>query len=331
MSYFKDEIIINIKSGNGGDGIVSFRREKFVPKGGPDGGDGGDGGDIYFEATNEINTLSHLTTSHIYKAGNGEKGKPKNCSGKKGKDLIIKVPIGSQLIDENGNIIYDFVKEEKILILKGGKGGKGNQHFATPVNQSPRICTRGLEGKSKKIKIELKFIADVALVGFPNSGKSTLLKTITNSNPKIAPYPFTTLYPNLGTFSYDGKKYFIIADIPGLIEGASLGKGLGIRFLKHIERTKVLLFLIDSEKDDLIMQYKILLQELENFDKYLLKKERIISVSKIDLNINLENVLKFEEYMKKLGYEIYPFSSFTKENLENLKKAIYDKCMDSNI
>lgn len=328
MSLFRDEIIINLKSGNGGDGIISFRREKFVPKGGPDGGDGGAGGDVYLESTRELNTLSHLSSSHLYKAKNGEKGKPKNCSGKKGEDLIIKIPVGCQIFDENGKLIHDFVNEERFLICRGGKGGKGNQHFATSINQTPRIFTKGQVGESKKIRIELKFIADVGLVGFPNSGKSTLLKTITNSNPKIAPYPFTTLFPNLGTFSYDGKRYFVLADIPGIIEGASEGKGLGIRFLKHIERTKVLLFLIDAEKENLYEQYEMLLKELSNFDKELLNKKRIISISKIDIISDRSKLIQFEEILKKQGFQIFPFSSFTKENLENLKKEIYNKCME---
>jgi GTP-binding protein len=327
MSFFKDEIIIKVKSGKGGDGIISFRREKFVPKGGPDGGDGGDGGDIYLESTYELNTLSHLSSAKTYRAGDGENGKTKNCSGKKGRDEIIKIPVGSQVFDANGNLIHDFINEEKILLLKGGKGGKGNQHFATPINQAPRIATKGKNGIEKVIKIELKIIADVGIVGKPNAGKSTFLKVVTKSNPKIAPYPFTTLYPNLGTFSYDGKKYIIIADIPGLIEGASIGKGLGIKFLKHIERTKVLLIMLNSEEDNYYEQYNSLINELISFDKSLLDKKMIIAISKIDLLNDFEKLNNFIDKMKKENKTVYPFSSINKTNLNQLLKAIFEACL----
>jgi GTP-binding protein len=268
MKPFLDEIEIRIRSGNGGDGIVSFRREKFVPKGGPDGGDGGNGGDVIFYASPHINTLSHLKPNKLYKAKDGHNGKGAKQSGKKGKDLIIELPVGSIIYDEDGNKLYDFTKiEEKFVILKGGRGGKGNQHFATSINQTPQIATKGKPGKEMKVKISLKIIADIGIVGFPNAGKSTFLKATTNANPKIASYPFTTLNPNLGTFSYDGKKYYVIADIPGIINGAHNGKGLGIKFLKHIERTRVLLILLDGEKGDYFEQYQALINELESFSK----------------------------------------------------------------
>ncbi len=325
MSFFLDEINIYLHAGKGGNGCVSFRREKYVPKGGPDGGDGGDGGSIYFITSEKVSTFGHLKYKNRFRAQDGENGRGKNQSGKKGKDLYIEVPPGT-VIYENNQFIIDLKEENEIfLAAKGGKGGKGNQHFATSVNQTPRKATPGTSGEDKEYFLNLKIIADIGLVGFPNAGKSTFLSVVSNAHPKIAPYPFTTLNPNLGAFSYDGLRYFIIADIPGLIEGASEGKGLGLKFLKHIERTSCLFFIIDGEAEDYKKQLSILFNELANFQENLLNKPFLISISKLDIPEVSEKINKFYgEIPFKLKIkpdltitidQIYPFSSFSKEGL----------------
>lgn len=332
MKPFLDEIHIKVKSGKGGDGKVSFHREKFVPKGGPDGGDGGKGGDVIFVSTSHLNTLSHINPRKWYRAKNGENGKGDKKSGKKGEDLIIPVPVGTIVYDLKNNKIFDFDKlDMKFIAAKGGKGGKGNQHFATPSNQTPAIATNGQEGEEKEYILKLKIIADIGIVGFPNSGKSTFLKATTNANAKIAPYPFTTLNPNLGTFSYDGIKYYIIADIPGIIEGASSGKGLGIRFLKHIERTNLLFIFLNGEEFDYIKQYDTLMNELSNYSKNLLEKKQVVAISKIDITEvreNIENnIKKLENHIKN---KVYTVSSFSKEGLKELLEALSSKLKDLN-
>ncbi len=332
MSIFLDEIKIYLQAGKGGNGCVSFRREKYVPKGGPDGGDGGNGGNIYFIATKKVSTFGHLKYNYKFKAGNGENGRGKNQTGKNGKDIYIHVPLGT-VVFENNQIVADLKEENQIfLAAKGGKGGKGNQHFATPINQTPRKATVGLKGEEKVYFLNLKIIADIGIVGFPNAGKSTFLSVTTNAHPKIAPYPFTTIHPNLGTFSYDSLKYYIIADIPGLIEGASSGKGLGIKFLKHIERTSCLLFIIDGEAPDYYEQINILFQEIFNFNKDLIKKPFLVSISKYDLPDVKENIVKFLSKIPiniKLNQDctiiindILPFSSFSKEGFDNVLRQL---------
>lgn len=332
MSIFLDEITLFLYAGKGGDGCVSFRREKYVPKGGPDGGDGGNGGNIYFIASKKVSTFGHLKYNNRFKADDGEKGRGKNQTGKNGKDIFIELPVGSVVFYEN--IIVADLKEEgqTFLAAKGGKGGKGNQHFATSVNQTPRKSTPGQKGEEKIYNLTLKIIADIGLVGFPNAGKSTFLSMTTNAHPKIASYPFTTIYPNLGIFSYDGLRYFIIADIPGIIEGASLGRGLGIRFLKHIERTSCLFFILDGDGMPYDYQLQILFSELAKYDINQIKKPFLISISKIDIPEVKEKVDKF---ITKLPYKlkindnlaididsVYPFSSFSKEGFELILKKL---------
>ncbi|MFN3412135.1 MAG: GTPase ObgE [Exilispira sp.] len=332
MSYFLDEITLYLRAGNGGNGAVSFRREKFVPKGGPDGGDGGDGGSIYFIASKKVSTFAHLKYNYRFHAQNGENGRGKNQTGKNGKDIFIELPPGTIVYEDNQPVIDLKEDGQKFLAAKGGKGGKGNQHFATAVNQTPRKATHGQKGEEKKYFLQLKLIADIGLVGFPNAGKSTFLSLATNAHPKIAPYPFTTIYPNLGTFSYDGLKYYIIADIPGIIEGASSGKGLGIRFLKHIERTSCLFIIIDGEGLPYKSQLLTIFNELLKFNENLIDKPFLIAISKIDIpdvkekvsvffnelpiifNINNNKIIEIKE--------IISFSSFSKEGFDKLLQKI---------
>lgn len=282
---FIDEAVIEIKAGNGGDGAVTFRREKYVPKGGPSGGNGGRGGNVIIKAAGNLYTLLDFKYKTKYKAADGLPGGSSLKDGKSGKDVIINVPIGTIVKEFNsGKILADLDKEgEYITAAKGGKGGKGNSNFATPTNQAPRFAEKGKSGESKKILLELKLIADVGIVGFPNAGKSTLISAISSAKPKIADYPFTTLEPNLGIVYYKDYKSFTVADIPGIIEGAHSGKGLGLQFLKHIERTKVLLFLIEAVSASIEKDYKILLNELNQYSTKLADRKRIVALSKCDL------------------------------------------------
>jgi len=282
---FIDTAKIFIKSGKGGDGAVAFRREKFVPKGGPSGGNGGKGGDVIFIADRNLHTLLDFTYKKKYTADDGVPGGSALKDGKNGRDIIIKVPVGTLIKDfETDELIADLTEhEESVIIVKGGKGGKGNSNFATSTNQAPRKAEPGKPGEEKYVKLELKLIADVGLVGFPNAGKSTLISAVSAARPKIADYPFTTLEPNLGIVKYKDFNTFVVADIPGIIEGAHDGKGLGHKFLKHIERTKILLILIDIASEDYLTEYKILLNELNEFSDILSDKQKIVAISKCDL------------------------------------------------
>jgi GTPase len=330
---FIDNAKITIKSGDGGNGVVSFRREKYVPKGGPNGGDGGKGGDVIFKADNSLATLIDFRYKRIYKAQNGAHGQGGDKTGKNGQDIIIKVPCGSIIKDaESGGILADLIDNaDEYIAAKGGKGGKGNSHFATATNQTPRFAEDGKKGEEHEIEIELKLLADVGLVGLPNAGKSTLISKISAAKPKIADYPFTTLVPNLGIVRYKDFQSFVVADIPGLIEGAHTGKGLGIRFLKHIERTKVLIFLIDSTllpyKEDKTEDYKILVNELKGYDKKLLEKPKIICFTKVDALTDEQkkdlSKIKFDGRKKK-GEEqgakthVLKISAISGENIKKL-------------
>jgi GTP-binding protein len=284
MEKFADEAIIEVSSGSGGNGRVAFRREKYVPRGGPSGGDGGKGGNVVFTVRRNLRTLAHLRYKHSFKAENGCDGGNNGCYGKNGADVIIPLPPGSLIKNaESNDLIHDFSnKPEDFIYLKGGNGGWGNIHFKSSVNQAPSKALPGKPGINVKLKVELQIMADIGLVGFPNAGKSSLLDRFTNARPKIASYPFTTKIPNLGVLSV-GEKDLIIADIPGLIEGASKGAGLGIRFLKHISRTKVLAFLIDLSDDNYLEAFDILLNELGSFSADLAKKRRLIVGTKTDL------------------------------------------------
>ena len=282
---FIDYTEVEIKAGRGGDGAVTFRREKYVPKGGPSGGDGGRGGHIYIQAHHNLSTLLDFRYHKIYSAPNGGAGASALKHGKDGEDITIKVPVGTIIKDaESPKILFDLDEDNrKVMVAKGGRGGKGNSNFATSTNQAPRYSEQGREGQEKKIILELKLIADVGLVGFPNSGKSTLISAISSARPKIADYPFTTLEPNLGIVKYKDYQSFIVADIPGIIEGAHEGKGLGIKFLRHIERTKILLFLIDITSENHQKDFTILFNELKSYSPQLAKKLKIVSFSKADL------------------------------------------------
>ncbi len=282
---FIDEAEIEIKAGNGGDGAVTFRREKYVPKGGPSGGNGGKGGDVIVQAFSNLNTLLDFKYKRKYFAGDGAIGGNSLKDGKNGGDILIKVPVGTIIKDcESEKVIADLNENGKqVIIAKGGKGGKGNSNFATSTNQAPRYAEKGKKGESKKIILELKLIADVGIVGFPNAGKSTLISVISAAKPKIADYPFTTLEPNLGIVYYKDYQSFTVADIPGIIEGAHEGKGLGLKFLRHIERTKVLLFLIDITSENIEKDYKVLLNELKQYSSKLAERPKLLALSKFDL------------------------------------------------
>jgi len=326
---FLDYTKIYIKSGDGGNGCVSFRREKYVPKGGPNGGDGGKGGSIIFKANAQLTTLIDFRYKAHYRAGRGEHGMGGDKTGKNAEDVIIFVPCGSIIKDaETGDVLAELLidKEEK-TVLKGGKGGKGNTHFKTSTNQAPRTAEKGKPGEEKTVIIELKLIADVGLVGFPNAGKSTLISKISAAKPKIADYPFTTLVPNLGIVKYRDYDSFVVADIPGIIEGASSGKGLGIQFLRHIERTRLLLFLIDTTKfsgreRSFLKEYKTLLKELENYEADLLDKPKILCFTKTDA---ITSGLKEKLKKVKTDTEKILISSVTGENLDKLKDLIWKK------
>ena len=323
---FIDYAEIEVRSGNGGDGAVTFRREKFVPKGGPSGGNGGSGGNVIIEAHSNLSTLLDFRYKKNYYAKNGIPGSNSLKDGKKGDDIIINVPIGTIIKDaETGEILYDLSKsEQKVVIVKGGKGGKGNSNFATPSNRTPRYAENGKEGIYKKLILELKIIADVGLVGFPNAGKSTLISKISAAKPKIADYPFTTLEPNLGIVRYKDFESFTVADIPGIIEGAHLGKGLGLKFLRHIERTRILLFLIEITSEDYQKDFDVLFSELKKYSKELAKKDILVAVSKCDL-VSENELQKLKNLkIKKVKGSVVLISSASGLGLSTLIDRIWD-------
>lgn len=325
---FADCAKIIIKSGKGGDGHVSFRREKYVPNGGPDGGDGGKGGDIIFEVDEGMNTLADYRHKRKFAAQNGEEGGKRNCHGKKGEDLILKVPEGTIIREaETDKVIADMSGENRRqIVLKGGNGGLGNQHYATSTMQAPKYAKPGQEAMELEVKLELKVIADVGLVGFPNVGKSTLLSRVTNAQPKIANYHFTTLNPNLGVVDFEDGG-FVIADIPGLIEGASEGIGLGHEFLRHIERTKVMIHMVDAasvEGRDPIEDIRAINKELEAYNPKLLEKPQVIAANKIDAIYEGENeiIQKLRETFEPEGIEVYPISAVSGKGVKELLYAV---------
>jgi GTP-binding protein len=327
---FIDEAKIRIKAGNGGNGCMAFRREKFVPRGGPSGGDGGKGGDIIMESTQRHNTLIHFRFNPEHKADRGRHGEGSNCTGKDGLDMILQVPVGTSLYDdETGELVHDFEQpDERVIIARGGRGGRGNQHFATPTHQAPREHELGREGEERVYRLELKLLADVGLVGFPNVGKSTLISRISAAKPKIADYPFTTLEPNLGVVSIGEAPHeesFVVADIPGLIEGAHLGAGLGVQFLRHIERTRVLAHLVDvsdgSGRDNPVEDFKVISAELESFGHGLDEKPVIVVATKADV-ANPDKLKKLQAMAKRKKMPVYLISAVTGEGIEKLKYAI---------
>ena len=317
---FIDETIIHVKAGDGGHGCIAFLREKFRPNGGPCGGDGGKGGDVVLTSDKQLATLQDLPNNHHYKSQRGEHGKGKNCHGKNGDDLVIKVPVGTIVKNSNTEyVIHDFKENnESFIIAKGGNGGFGNARFKTRNNVAPKIANDGALGEDLSLSLELKVLADVGLVGFPNAGKSTLISKVSNSKPKISDYPFTTLSPNLGIVKYGSYKSFVMADIPGLVEGASKGKGLGSQFLRHIERTKVLVFIIDANSDTIDSDYNALKKELTNHKPDLAKLPKILLLSKID---TLDDSMLSKKILPG-ELKIIKISSISGKNLENAIKSI---------
>ena len=356
---FVDSASFSVKSGKGGPGCVSFRKEKFVIKGGPDGGAGGKGGSIYFQVDHNTDTLSSYKGCHNVKADNGQPGMGSNCTGKSAEHVVLKVPPGTQVIDEETQeVLFDLVDDdEKVLFLEGGKGGMGNTSFKNSRNQTPSYAQPGLMGEKRDIRLELKLIADVGLVGYPNVGKSTLVSTVSNAKPQVANYEFTTLTPKLGVVDVGDYSSFVMADIPGIIEGASDGRGLGLKFLKHIERTKTLLYMIDmANYREMMNQYNVLKQEVKKFSSDLYGRKFAIALTKIDaitkeevnektkqfietieLELSNENNFRFHEdlnyfvqdltytkYNESLPYFVLPISSATHDNINGVKNALYD-------
>lgn len=323
---FIDSAKIYVKAGKGGDGVVAFRREKYVPKGGPAGGNGGRGGDVIFIGDGGLTTLLDFHYRRHLIAGDGQNGMSKNKFGRDGEDIIVRVPLGTTITDlDRGVVIADVTSEnQRIVIAKGGKGGKGNAAFATPRNPAPYIFEKGDPGEEFNLQLDLKVLADVGLVGFPSVGKSTLISVISEAKPKIADYPFTTLKPNLGVVQVPDGRSFVVADLPGLIEGAHLGAGLGIEFLKHIERTRVIVHIVDMatvEGRDPYQDYLIINNELESYDLDLLKRPQVIVANKMDLPGAEDNLKKFTELVKE---EVIPISAATKENISKLLYKIAD-------
>lgn len=320
---FIDEVNITVISGNGGSGCVSFRREKYIPRGGPDGGDGGKGGDVIIKAMSRLNTLLDLKYNKMNVAKKGQPGRGRDCHGKDAADLVINVPVGTVIKDaETGEELVDLIEDGALFVAaKGGRGGKGNAHFTSSTHRAPRFAQPGEEGESRDLKLELKLLADVGIIGFPNAGKSTLISRISKAKPKIADYPFTTLTPNLGVVRYKDFSSFVVADIPGLVEGAHLGTGLGIRFLKHIERTSLFVHMIDisgfTERDPL-KDFDIINKELKEFSKDLIKNPQIVALNKVDSVTDKALVEEIADPLRKRGYPVFAVSAVTGEGLDEL-------------
>lgn len=320
---FIDEAIVTVKAGDGGNGIVSFRREKYVPKGGPDGGDGGKGGDVFVIADDNTNTLVDYRYTRRYEAKRGENGGSKNCSGRGADDIYLRVPIGTTIIDlDTDEVIGDLIEKGQIVrVAKGGDGGLGNTHFKTSTNQAPRKATKGFEGELKRLKLELKVVADVGLIGLPNAGKSTFIRQVSSARPKVADYPFTTLVPNLGVVDVGMGRSFVMADIPGLIEGASAGAGLGIRFLKHVARTRRLLHLVDVQPidgSDPVANANIILNELQKFSPELAKLPQVLILNKLDQIPEEEQNALCTHIVAELGWTgmVFRTSTLTGDGVE---------------
>lgn len=332
---FKDEVIIDIKAGKGGNGSASFHREKFVPKGGPDGGDGGDGGHVILKVNPQLRTLSHIHNRQKFRAQNGQDGMKNKMFGRKGDSVVIDVPPGTQVFEidpetEEETLIYDLVEdEEEFIAAGGGKGGRGNVWFKSSTRQTPFFAEDGKPGEQRRIRLELKLIAHVGLVGFPNAGKSTFVSRVTNARPKIANYPFTTLQPNLGVMTVDDSLTgILIADIPGIIEGAHHGKGLGIEFLKHIERTKVILFMLDVT-DHPVEKFRVLRDELKNYSEKLFGREYLIAINKTDMIYEKEEIETIIGELEQPVELIFKISAVTGEGLKPLKIALYQKYLQA--
>jgi GTPase len=326
---FVDEALITVQSGDGGNGCVSFRREKYVPKGGPDGGDGGKGGDIVLRTTSRMNTLYGFDFNKHFKAQRGAHGRGKSQSGKGGQDLVIEVPLGTLIRkEETGSILKDFIgSSESFVVARGGRGGLGNQHFASSTNRAPRHAQEGEPGQTVTLKLELKLLADVGIIGLPNAGKSTLVSRFSSARPKIADYPFTTLTPSLGVVESENTNPFVVADIPGLIEGAHQGAGLGTRFLKHVERTRILLHLIDVAalpSEDILSPYWIINGELKEFNPNLGKEPQVVVLNKVDKPGARDLAEKACKSLKEVNPDVWIISALTGEGLEELKGHLAD-------
>jgi len=335
---FVDEAKILVKAGDGGNGCVAFRREKYVPRGGPSGGDGGHGGSIYLEANPNDNTLLRYRYNREFKADRGRHGEGSNCTGHSGEDMILQVPIGTLAYDQqNGETLADLsAAGQRVLIAQGGRGGRGNQNFAKPWHQAPREHEEGFPGEERHLRLELKLLADVGLVGFPNAGKSTLISVISAARPKIANYPFTTLEPNLGVVNADGGtgghgtelgRTFVVADLPGLIEGAHLGAGLGIRFLRHVERTRLIVHLIDtsdSNVDDPVHSFQVINGELEAFSPSLVEKPMIVVATKLDATTDRTHLEELEAFCKQRNLEFHSISAVAGDGVKDLVRSIAD-------
>src|SRR6266404_1718443 len=335
---FVDEAKISVKAGDGGNGCVAFRREKYVPRGGPSGGDGGRGGSVYLEANPNDNTLLRYRYNREFRADRGRHGEGSNCSGVSGDDTVLKVPVGTLVFDSTGNVLLADLKRpgQRLLVAQGGRGGRGNQHFAKPWHQAPREKEEGEAGEERNLRLELKLLADVGLVGFPNAGKSTLISVISAARPKIANYPFTTLEPNLGVVNADGGtgghgtelgRTFVVADLPGLIEGASQGAGLGIRFLRHVERTRLLVHLIDTSdmaEMDPVKAFEIIEGELGAFSEKLLEKPMIVAATKLDATTDRTKLEELRKFCKKKGLEFHAISAAAGEGVKELVRGIAD-------
>ena len=323
---FIDEATIYVRSGKGGDGVIHFRREKYVPRGGPDGGDGGRGGDVIIKAVPNMNTLFEFQHQHHFIAQDGKPGAKSNRTGRSAENLIVKVPAGTIVYDEeNGQVLADLVSEnQEIIVCKGGRGGRGNARFANSRDQAPRIAEKGAPGEERNLRLELRLIADVGIIGVPNAGKSTLLAAVTNARPKIADYPFTTLEPNLGVAILDEERTLVLADIPGLIEGAHTGSGLGFEFLRHVQRTKVLIHLLDGLAEDPILDFAQINSELALFDPGLAKKPQVVAVNKMDLPDVMERWENLQNNLKKKGMSASAISAVTGTNVRTLLYKVYD-------
>lgn len=325
---FIDQMEIHVKAGDGGSGAVSFRREKYVPRGGPDGGEGGRGGSVIIKADKNVKTLVDFYYRPHYKAGKGGHGQGNNCSGKSGEDIVMLAPLGTMVYNsETGDLLCDLIeKDQEFLIARGGRGGKGNAHFATSTRQAPRFAQKGEPGEEYKIRLDLKFIADVGIIGLPNAGKSTLLSRISKAKPKIANYPFTTLFPNLGVVDLGDGFSFVVADMPGLIDGAASGEGLGDKFLRHIQRAKILIHLIDlsneEEGRDFQSDYETIIHELGLFDPALLKKKQIMVGNKIDMPKAKEVLPEAEKFFKRKKIHFLTISGISGEGLKDLIKEV---------
>ncbi len=324
---FIDEVVIRIVAGKGGNGCVSFRREKYVPRGGPDGGDGGNGGSVVLEASERKGSLLDFRYRNLFRAEAGRGGSGQNRNGRSGEDLVLEVPVGTVAKNpENGEVLADLTEPgQRWIAAQGGRGGKGNSHFVSSTHRTPRFAQEGQPGEEKELKLELKLIADVGLVGLPNAGKSTLISVVSAARPKIADYPFTTLTPNLGVVQYDDAPPFVMADVPGLIEGAAEGAGLGIRFLKHIERTRLLLHVVDASQispEDPLQSFRQIDHELQSYSEEISKKPKIIVLNKMDLVESQKDLDGIKDSFVQLGFPVFLVSSLKREGLRELVRFL---------